>query len=304
MRRKIPSTAALAAFEAAARHQSYTKAAHELAVTQSAVCRQIATLETFLGVALFRRGQRGVLLTDAGQRYARSVAARLDDVERDTLDLMAQAGEGSGTLDLAVVPTFATQWLLPRLARFQALHPGITVHFTPRTRPFLFEETAHDAAIHPGEALWPGTTGEVLMPEHLIAVISPKLLAGRRIRKAADVAKLPLLQASTRPYAWRHWFEALGLAVPHDMAGARMELFSMLSEAAAQGLGTALVPRLLVEGELASGRLVQLLKHEQDSGRSYRLIYPPHKAEMPALRAFAGWLRGEAQGYRGDAGQA
>ena len=300
MRRKIPSTAALAAFEAAARHQSYTKAAHELAVTQSAVCRQIATLEGFLGVALFRRGQRGVLLTDAGQRYARSVAARLDEVERDTLDLMAQAGHGEavGSLELAVVPTFATQWLLPRLAGFQALHPGITVHFTPRTRPFLFEDTPLDAAIHPGEALWPGTTGEVLMQEHLIAVASPALLAGRSIRSAADVARLPLLQASTRPYAWRLWFESQGLKVDHDLAGARMELFSTLSEAAAQGLGAALVPRLLVEGELASGRLRQLLPHEHVSDRAYRLVYPPHKTELPALQAFAGWLREEARQYR------
>ena len=300
MRRKIPSTAALAAFEAAARHQSYTKAAHELAVTQSAVCRQIATLEGFLGVPLFRRGQRGVLLTEAGQRYARSVKARLDEVERDTLDLMAQGGGGAGggSLELAVVPTFATQWLLPRLARFQAQHPGITVHFTPRTRPFLFEETALDAAIHPGEALWPGTTGELLMREHLIAVASPALLGGRRVRSAADVARLPLLQASTRPQAWRRWFESLGLQVAHDLAGARMELFSMLTEAAAQGLGAALVPRLLVEGELASGRLVQLLAHDHVSDRAYRLIYPPHKAELPALQAFAAWLRDEARAYR------
>jgi DNA-binding transcriptional LysR family regulator len=296
MRRKIPSTAALAAFEAAARHQSYTKAAHELAVTQSAVCRQIASLEEFLGVALFRRGQRGVLLTEAGQRYARSVAARLDEVERDTLDLMSQAGLGEavGALELAVVPTFATQWLIPRLAQFQSLHPGITVHLTPRTRPFLFEDTPLDAAIHPGESFWPGTIGQVLMPEHLIAVAAPSLvtrhLAGQLCQNAADVARLPLLQASTRPYAWRQWFESQGLKVEHDMAGARMELFSMLTEAAAQGLGAALVPSLLVERELASGRLVQLLPHVQDSGRAYRLIYPAHKAEMPGLMKFQAWL--------------
>jgi LysR family glycine cleavage system transcriptional activator len=184
------------------------------------------------------------------------------------------------------------------MARFQARHPGITVHFTPRTRPFLFEQSQLDAAIHPGEALWPGTTGEVLMPEHLIAVASPGLLAGRPMGSAADVAKLPLLQASTRPYAWRQWFESLGLKVEHDMAGARMELFSMLSEAAAQGLGAALVPRLLVEGELASGRLVQLLQHEFLSDRSYRLIYPPHKAELAALQAFSAWLLEEAAAYR------
>lgn len=300
MRRKIPSTAALAAFEAAARHQSFTKAATELSVTQSAVCRQVAALEDFVGVPLFRRGQRGVTLTDAGRRYSRNVAARLDAVERDTLDLMAQAGRGGagGSLELAVVPTFATEWLMPRLARFQQAHPGITVHFTPRTRPFLFDDTPLDAAIHPGDAFWPGTAGCVLMPEHLIAVASPALLGGKRIRSAADVARLPLLQASTRPYAWRHWFESLGLKVDHDMAGARMELFSMLSEAAAQGLGAALVPQVLVEGELASGRLLRLLRHEHLSDRSYRLLYPLHKADLPPLAAFRAWLEAEAAAYR------
>ena len=115
MRRKIPSTVALAAFESAARHQSFTKAAHELSVTQSAVCRQIGVLEDLLGVKLFRRSKRGVTLTEAGAGYARSVRARLDEMERDTLELMANGAQGT-SLDLAVVPTFATNWLLPRLA--------------------------------------------------------------------------------------------------------------------------------------------------------------------------------------------
>ncbi|MGM9485983.1 LysR family transcriptional regulator [Ideonella sp. YS5] len=304
MRRKLPSTAALAAFEAAARHQSFTKAAAELAVTQSAVCRQIASLESFLGVSLFRRGQRGVGLTEAGQRYARSVAARLDEVERDTLDLMAQAGQGGqgGSLELAVVPTFATQWLLPRLGRFHALHPGITVHFSSRTRPFLFADTELDAAIHPGVGLWPGTEGRLLMPEPMITVASPSLAASRPHWSPADLAKLPLLQASTRPYAWRHWFESLGLTVENDMAGPRLELFSMLSEAAAQGLGVALVPRMLVDNELASGRLVQLLPQELLSDRCYYLIYPEHKAASPVLATFAAWLDEEAARYRAEVG--
>src|SRR5690606_16988155 len=110
MRRKIPSTAALAAFESAARHQSYTKAAEELAVTQSAICRQIASLEDFLNVKLFRRSRRGVVLTDAGIGYSRKVSHRLNEVERDALDLMAKGGAG-GTLELSAVPTFATRWL-------------------------------------------------------------------------------------------------------------------------------------------------------------------------------------------------
>ncbi|MBQ0943665.1 LysR family transcriptional regulator [Ideonella sp. 4Y16] len=300
MRRKIPSTAALAAFEAAARHQSFTRAAEELSVTQSAVCRQIASLEDFVGVPLFRRGQRGVLLTEAGRRYARSVAARLDAVERDTLDLMAQAGQAAGgALELAVVPTFATQWLLPRLARFQAAHPGITLHFTPRTRPFLFDdESPFDAAIQPAESPWPGTQGLALLPEHLVAVAAPALLKGRRVRTPAEVAALPLLQASTRPDAWRQWFEAQGLQVEQAMAGARMELFSMLAEAAAQGLGAALVPRLLIETELASGRLQQLLPFALDSGRRYHLLYPPHKADLAPLQALSDWLAQEAAAAR------
>ena len=306
MRRKLPSTSALAAFEAAARHQSFTRAAAELAVTQSAVCRQVASLEEFLGVALFRRSRRGVALTDAGRRYSRLVAARLDEVERDTLDLMAQAGLGEqgGSLELAVVPTFATHWLLPRLARFHARHPGITVHFSSRTRPFLFADTGLDAAIHAGDGLWPGTEGRLLMPEPMIPVASPALLKGRARWTAQDLAALPLLQASTRPYAWRQWFESLGVDSAHDMAGPRMELFSMLSEAAAQGLGMALVPRMLVEHELAGGRLVQVLDHPFLSDRRYYLLHPEAKPMTPALAVFASWLEEEAAAYCAEAGLA
>lgn len=303
MRRKIPSTAALAAFEAAARHQSFTKAAGELAVTQSAVCRQVGALETFLGVKLFRRSRRGVSLTEAGERYSRSVAARLDEVERDTLDLMSQAGQGGagapgGTLELGVVPTFATQWLLPRFAGFVALHPGITVHFTPRTRPFLFADTPQDATLYAGEAVWPGTEARFLMRENLIAVASPRLIAQQPVHSAADLVRHRLLQSSTRPYAWRHWFESLGVQADNAMAGPRMELFSMLAEAAAQGLGVALVPQVLVETELATGRLQPVLPHAHFSGRSYYLIYPEHKADSPVLSAFAGWLEAQAGAYR------
>lgn len=304
MRRRLPSTAALAAFEAAARHQSFTRAATELAVTQSAICRQIASLEDLLGVKLFRRGQRGVTLTEAGARYSRRVAARLDEVERDALDLMNGSEEGGGSLELAVVPTFATQWLLPRLADFQREHPGITLHFTPRTRPFLFSDTPFDAAILPGSEPWPGTECIELLPEPLVAVASPRLAGATGCRSAADVAALPLLQASTRPDGWRQWFASQGSVAEHDMAGSRMELFSMLTEAAAQGLGVALVPRLLVEGDLASGRLVVVLPHRHFSGRSYRLIYPPHKADGAALQAFSTWLVAQAEHYRGSVGDA
>ncbi|HUG22361.1 LysR family transcriptional regulator [Piscinibacter sp.] len=297
MRRKIPSTAALAAFEAAARHQSFTLAADELAVTQSAVCRQIAVLEDFVGLKLFRRSRRGVVLTAAGAQYSRSVRVRLDEVERDTLDLMAKGGAG-GALELGVVPTFATRWLLPRLGGFQRAHPGITVHLSARARPFLFDDAGLDAAIHAGDGKWPGTQSRLLLREQLVAVGSPALLGARKRLKAADVARLPLIQQGTRPYAWRQWFASLGLSVEHDMAGPRMELFSMATEAAIHGLGAALVPRFLVEEELASGRLLALVDHAFTSDRSYHLIYPEHKADDPVLGVFREWIEGEAASDR------
>jgi LysR family glycine cleavage system transcriptional activator len=300
VRRKLPSTGALEAFEAAARHQSFTKAADELAVTQSAVCRQIAALETFLDVPLFRRTRRGVMLTEAGLDYSRTVAARLDEVERDTLELMARGGRGSA-LELAVVPTFGTRWLLPRLPAFQRAHPHVVVHLSSRTRPFLFADTPFDAAIHagePGAAAWPGTERRVLMDEQLIAVASPALLAatagGERPRDASGWARLPLLQQSTRPYAWRQFFEQLGLQVPQAMAGPRLELFSMLAEAAVHGMGVALSPPWFVQEELAQGRLVDVCGHAVPSGLAYALIWPEHKAELPALASFADWLQREA----------
>jgi len=299
VRRKLPSTTALEAFEAAARHQSFTKAAQELSVTQSTVCRQIAGLEDYLQVPLFRRTRRGVTLTEAGLDYSRSVAQRLDEVERDTLELMARGGQGSA-LELAVVPTFGTQWLLPRLPAFLGANPGVVVHLSARTRPFLFAETAFDAAIHAGEtgaAAWPGTELRVLMHEELVAVASPALVARlgapRPCRSAADWARLPLLQQSTRPQAWRQYFERLGLQVPQPLAGPRLELFSMLTEAAVHGMGAALTPPFLVQEELAAGRLVTLSTHAVPSDRAYALLYPEHKAERPALQAFARWLQRE-----------
>jgi DNA-binding transcriptional LysR family regulator len=292
MRRKIPSTLALSAFESAARHQSFTKAADELAVTQSAICRQIGALEDFLGVKLFRRGRRGVALTEAGLAYSRKVTARLDDVERDTLELMAGGGAG-GTLELGVVPTFATKWLLPRLPGFLKRHPGITVNLSARARPFLFDETPFDAAIHAGPGFWPGTEGIVLMPEDLVAVCSPAL------RCAGGWEGRTLLQIGTRPAMWRDWFRSQGLAVEGDMAGPRFELYSMVAEAAIHGMGIGLIPRLLIEAELARGALVMVTPHLYRSDRSYRLLYPERKADHAPLAAFRAWIEAEAAGACG-----
>jgi DNA-binding transcriptional LysR family regulator len=336
MRRKIPNTAALMAFESAARHESFTKAGDDLALSQSAICRQIAGLEEFLGVPLFRRTRRGVKLTEAGEIYSRQVSARLDAVEHDTLALMAHRGQGS-VLELAVVPTFATRWLMPRLAGFQRAHPGVTVNLSTSTRPFLFDGTAFDAAIYFGDAGWPGTEAHFLMHEQSVPVCSPALLeralktqarenaadankhgaklgpkdngkgkakAGDRqdntgtTLEAAQLARLPLLQQGTRPYAWRHWFESRGMRVDHDLGGPRYELFSMLAQAAMHDMGVALIPPMLIEEELAGGRLAIVIDHASVSEKAYYLIFPERKSGSAGLAAFSDWLRQEAGQYR------
>ena len=294
MRRKIPSLQALACFEAAARHESYTRAAQELALTQSAVSRQITALEEFLGVALFRRTRHGVALTERGADYAAQVAPRLQGLEQDTLDVMSTQGRG-GSIHLAAVPTFATRWLIPRLPDLKALHPEITVHIETRTRPFMFADTAFDAALYAGTAEqvsnWAGTQAVRLLAEDVVPVCSPKLRGSQTTLTPEAIAQLPLLQQSTRPDGWRRWFEAMGVAAPQALAGPRFELFSMTAAAAAHGLGLALVPRLLIEAELARGELVVACKQPLQGERAYYLVTPERGEERPVMKSFLAWLQ-------------
>lgn len=297
MKRRIPSTAALTAFEASARHESFTRAAEELAMTQSAVCRQIAGLESMLGVKLFRRTRRGVRLTDAGRGYAVRVSERLDALERDTLELMAGAG-GMPVIELAVVPTFGTRWLLPRLPQFM---PGaVQINLHTRTRPFLFDDTHFDAAIYAGDGHWPGCITRKVLAERLIAVCSPALLAPLPAPPGlAALARLPLLQQTTRPHAWRRWFEAAGLACDGDLRGPRYEQFSMSVQAAVLGLGVALVPDFLVAEELAQGRLCRACPEAHDSDRAYYFVVPEGREHDPLLARFGAWLEAAAAATEG-----
>ena len=295
MRRKIPSTTALISFEAAARHESFTKAAEELSLTQGAICRQIASLEEFLSVELFRRSRRGVKLTEAGLSYSRRVAMQLDAVERDTLSVMGQ--QGTNVIELAVVPTFGTQWLLPRLKDFQLKHPEVTVNLTNRTRPFLFADTDFDAAIYFGDADWSGTESHRLMGENPMPVCSPALLGSKKHLTPNEIAELPLLQQTTRPYAWRQWFNSLNLNIPRDMTGPRYELFSMLAQAAMHDMGIALIPPFLIQRELAEKRLVIASPSALSSIKAYYLMIPERKVESASLKAFRDWLVNQAHSY-------
>ncbi|WP_223544910.1 LysR family transcriptional regulator [Pseudomonas sp. A-B-19] len=295
MRRKIPSTTALISFEAAARHESFTKAAQELSLTQGAICRQIASLEEFLSVELFRRSRRGVKLTEAGLSYSRRVATQLDAVERDTLSVMGQ--QGTNVIELAVVPTFGTQWLLPRLKDFQQKHPEVTVNLTNRTRPFLFADTDFDAAIYFGDADWSGTESHRLMGENPMPVCSLNLLGNKTSLTPSEIADLPLLQQTTRPYAWRQWFDSQHLNVPRDMTGPRYELFSMLAQAAMHNMGIALIPPFLIQRELKEKYLVIANPQALSSIKAYYLMIPERKVESASLRAFRDWLVNQAHSY-------
>ena len=302
MRRKIPSLQALACFDAAARHQSYTQAAQELALTQSAISRQIGALEAFLGLTLFRRARHGVVLTEAGSQYARQIAPRLQALERDTLEAMAGHGTGAsgGPVTLAAVPTLAARWLIPRLPGFAAQHSDVVVHIETRTRPFMFADSQVDAALYAGTpmqmAQWAGTTAVQLMPETVVPVCAPALLDGQTQLDAAGIAAKPLLQQSTRPEAWRQWFAAAGLeevsATPAALAGPRYEQFSMTAAAAACGMGVALVPSLLIEAELARGELVVANPLPVPGERYYYWVQPLGIPERVPAQALFDWLMG------------
>jgi DNA-binding transcriptional LysR family regulator len=291
MRRSLPGTPMLAAFEAAARHQSFTAAAGELALTPSAIGRQVSALQDLVGVPLFRRTRHGITLTEAGQGYYRHVVRSLDDMERELREMRGRQGRG-GSLELGVVPSFAAAWLIPRLPRLRERNAGLTLHLASRTRPFLFQESSLDAAIHAGSGAWPGTQATFLMPERVVPVCSPALVAPRRRLTPAQLAKLPLLQQGTRPEAWRDWFAAAGITEVDALAGPRFELFSMSLEAAVAGLGVALVPDYVAAPEEAAGRLVRPVDRAT-AGLSYWLVTPADRPDTPALAELRQWLLDE-----------
>ncbi len=292
MRRRLPSTQALLCFEAAARHQSYTRAAQELALTQGAVSRQVAALEDLVGVPLFKRTQHGMVLTPAGADYARQVAQRLDGLERDTLDLRGRQGEGD-RISIVSVPTFATRWLIPRLPQLAKVQPQLQVHIEARSRPFLFSDLQVEAALFAGTPeqvrQWAGTQAHWLFDEEVVPVCSPSLLRAGRPVAPGTLAQMPLLQQSTRPEGWRQWFDAQGVDAEGALAGPRYELFSMQAAAAEAGLGVALMPTLLVQEELASGRLAVACNRPLRGQRGYYLVRPETE-ERPALALFRAWL--------------
>ncbi|ASL46477.1 Glycine cleavage system transcriptional activator [Burkholderia sp. AD24] len=296
---KIPNMGALLAFEAAARHESFTHAARELFLTESAVSRQINTLETNLGVRLFVRVKQRVVLTKAGKVYSAQVRRSLEQLDRDTLSIIAH-GSGGGYLELAVLPTFASQWLIPRLAAFNARYPDVRVNMGVRTGTFPFADTHFEAAIHYGKPTWPGTSADFLFSEEVVPVCAASLLK-RPAEQAAELLDYPLLHSTTRPDGWATWFANLGVDDNRTMQGVRYELHTMLISAAAAGLGIALVPRFFVDAQLEQlGLVIPLvvpLAAPAVADSAYYLVYPTELSHGKPLASFREWLLHEAADY-------
>lgn len=288
-RRDLPSIQLLMAFESAARSQSFTFSAVELNLTQSAVSRQIRDLEALLGTALFVRERQKVRLTAAGDAYAREVRHALHKVADATLGFRARPQ--AGALRLAILPTFGTRWLAPRLGAFLAAHPGITVNLSTRLAPFDFVAEPIDAAIHFGAAEWPGARLDFLMKETLAPACSPLLREDCRLKQPRDLLRAPLVHLASRPFAWEHWLRASGVAVS-AVPGMLVDQFAVATQVAVSGLGVALLPRFLIDAELARGELVIAAGQPLESADRYYLAWPGSRENHAPLQAFRRWLLG------------
>ena len=292
-RGQIPSIGELTSFVAAAQHGSFTRAADELNLTQGAISRQIRLLESQLGVTLFERIRQRVVLTDAGKLYLPHIQEALNDLVNATRQVMAFSD--NTILNLAVLPTFATRWLIPRLPDFQRKSPKTIIHLTTRQRPVDFALELFDAAISYGSPNWPGTIAHHLMDVEVVPVCSPMLHAQRRIKTPSDIATYPLLHQMSRPTRWVEWMKEAGVKLDGMLSGHTYEQFSMIAQAAAAGLGVALLPVFMIEEELASGKLEIVSDQFMATKTSYFLIIPETRASAGAIKQFADWLIGQAR---------
>lgn len=289
----LPSLDALVAFESAARHESFTRAAAELNVTQGAISRQIRVLEDRLGVLLFQRVRRRVVLTDAGRAYLLDVRRLLNGLKSSTLRLMT-AGQNAKVLNLAVFPAVATHWLIPRLPDFFSKHPNVLVSCSVRLTPFDFATDPFDAAFHLGPPTWAGAVLHHLMDDCVVPVCAPTFRSAHGIRRVEDLTRAPLLHPASRPAAWAAWFEQSKLPRTNAFEGLIFDSFAMLSAAAMAGLGVALLPTFFVEEELSNGKLVRLARPHRTRD-AYYLVVPEAKTGSPHVAAFVQWVEESKQ---------
>ena len=292
-RRLLPPIGALASFEAAARQGNFSRAGEGLGLTQSAISRQIALLEDWLELRLFTRAGRRVTLSADGEIYLKAITPALDRIRSATAAAISRHSDRE--LNITTLPSFGMRWLGPRLPQLHAHNPEIVINFAARSFPFSFAEENFDAAIHFGLADWPNATHDLLFREEVIPVCAPSRLAQSPIKRPEDVLAWPLLVQLSRRDAWVQWLEVAGVDQLCPAPSASFEHFLMLAQAAAAGAGIALIPRFLVEPELAEGKLVCPLEISLASENAYYLVLPMGRPRSPILEQFRSWLLEQAR---------
>ncbi len=300
MPRRLPSLNALRAFEAAARQLSFTKAAEELHVTQAAISHQVKALEEQLGLQLFRRLNRRLLLTDPGQAYLSTLTAVFDEIDEAT-ERLAAAHSG-GSLRVSVLPSMAARWLLPRLSRFRERHPDIDVLVSAAHTLADFRRDDVDLAIRYGKGVYPGLEAVFMMRDEIFVVCSPRLLEdGPPLREPADLKHHTLLHDSTTEAElqhWGSWLETVGVSGVDPVRGPGFSDSNLVLDAAARGEGVALARRSLANDDLVGGRLVIPFGPILPAQLSYYVVFPKASGDMPKAQKFTQWLLDEAEADR------
>lgn len=289
--RRLPSLNALRAFEAAARSESFTRAAEELNVTQGAVSHQVKALEESLGLKLFTRERQKLVITDAGRDYLAVVRDAFDRIAVGTQRLVQR--RSAGVLTVSTSPDFAAKWLVHRLGRFAEKHPDIDLRVSATLHQIDFAREDVDLVVRHGDGNWPDLEAERLCTERLFPVCSPKLLSGRnRITKAADLLKFPLLRLAEQS-AWPRWFKAAGVSNA-DARGPVLNSASMLIDAALDGQGIALARTTLAAWDLIHGRLVQPINVSLPLPNAYWVASPKATSATSKVVTFRRWVLAEA----------
>lgn len=289
MRRFLPSLSALQAFDSAARHRSFTRAADDLGLTQSGISRQIGNLETSLGNKLFERIGSRLVLTDVGRSYAAEVHQALDRLEEISLDAIRGRKASAGIL-LGSRTSFAARWLIPRLQSFVAACPDIPLELVDLGNGGPFDDGRVDIAVLRGLGEWPNARIAELFREQLVVVASPALIEDIGPVTRLDFQRLPTLQNASRHNLWLTWLRAAGHAHSGAIRGLRFPSSDMVIRAAVEGLGLAVVPVNFVAAELAQRQLVPIFGGPVPSGESYWALIPEGKAGKPNLFDVRAWL--------------
>ncbi|MFP2923613.1 transcriptional regulator GcvA [Pyxidicoccus sp. 3LG] len=287
--RRIPPLGALRAFEAGARHLSFTRAAAELHVTQAAISHQVRQLEDWLGVSLFDRRGHALTLTAKGAAYLQELTPVFDRMSEATTRLYERE---QGPLRLTVLPSFASCWLLPRLEGFRRLHPDIELHLSSSAELWDFLDDRFDMGIRSGLGRWSGLKVEQISTEALSPVCTPSM--ARKLRSPADLRKVRLLHDTPKD-AWRRWLEAAGVEGVDADAGPSFNDAGLVLQAARQGQGVALGRLVLASGDLKAGRLVRPFEKALPNDFSYWLVHPRPLAGRRDVAAFRTWLLSEAK---------